>query len=475
MTKEEEIQEIERGVKKYAPVVAEFFDRTDSVADFAKTLHDAPLDDVQRDRQKKIIGIIQAWLAPLFSNAHTMTPPLAMNIVDHHAVLNHPILLATNIIANAHTLLSEERKPPITVFTSAVVPPNNFFNKKGFLFHGKRVPLFSNSEMHMASCCIPVRDLRFTAQMKTTGAWKNFDSHEQAFLSELENDFVSLGSEHDRNYMDQVSRINAYLWKRLFAPELRDRIPDLHYVPQEEVLKDLLPELLEDTSSLPYRMLFDNSLREAILSAFRGCTGCWDEEHQKGTHFFWHRTASLETERLFLENGKLVSPDHSFSCQFDAQHILPLVSSGELIPNLFVIFACSVFWAGMRPLVGYGSCNYLTRMKDTWMKILSSSKAKDEYDRVVRIDTKGLVGGTIVTYTRNESGDISNEYMLDVIARGGLSSDYIQQLVSLSYAEILRPALLEIYESYVPVSERQKVTLTVRDMLGPGLEKLLSQ
>jgi len=72
----------------------------------------------------------------------------------------------------------------------------------------------------------------------------------------------------------------------------------------------------------------------------------------------------------------------------------------------------------------------------------------------------------VVTYARTSNGELVNQFALDIIAAGGLSKAYLENLVHMRYCDVLTPALLEIYESYVPVNERQKLSLTVADLTG---------
>lgn len=467
-SKEKEI--LESGVKEFSPVVGEYLTREDSILDFSKSLYKYATDEVQITRQKKICQAIESIASRIFSQPVKVETPLATNIVDHHAILNHPILLATNIVGNAFRINESRVKSdrPIIVLTSSIVPPNNFFNRKGFQFHGKRVPLFSNKEMHQASCFIGAHDFHFVARLKALELWGSFSASEKEFLSSIEQEIVGQLTPQTTNYNDQISLINTLLWKKLFAQSIRSEIPDVIYVTQEHLLKELAHEVLSDDNFVS-RAIFEPEIRSQVLNEFRGIAGCWDEVKDKGTHFFWFRNEKNEADRLFIFDNQLVSLDGNKKIALNREALIPLLQSGEIIPSLFVIFGFLCFWGGIRPLVGHGSSYYLTQMKQAWQKILINFDNK-EAERIGTIDTKGLVGGAIATFARNSQGDLESQYAFDVIASGGMTRSYLDHLLSMPYHALLQPALLDIYESYVPVEKRAKFSLTPADLMGNAFD-----
>lgn len=458
------IEKLKHGIREYAPIVAKYFDCQDRLIDYAPTLSKVMVDTTQRNRQHALchqIGLVQQRI---FGHPPTMTLPLAINIVDHHAWLNHPILAATNIVVNAHRILVDRTADPIVVLTSSIIPPNNFFNRKGFLLHGKKVPLFSNRDMHQASCFIPRHDLRFTNRLRSIGAWNAFTPDEQSFLVRLEAGVTALDFSLAQDYNDQISLINRWLWPQLFDPTLRATLPQLEYITQEEVVGSALPTTVSADTILA-RVLFDSSVRDDVLQAFRGLTGCWDETRHKGTHFFWHKTERNEPGRLWCAGDKLVAEDGVFSVPLKPEAIATAIRQQVLVPSLFTIFSHLIFWCGVRPLVGYGSGNYLTRMKEAWLNLLHRHMT-EEADRIAQINTKGLIGGFAVTFRRNERGAIDTQSVADIIYAGGLRREYLDRLFAMRLGDLLGPALIEIYQSYVPIEKREELGLTSADFMG---------
>lgn len=457
---------LEDAIKKYAPIVAESFNNNQTVFEYSKKLYDYNLDNVHEIRQKNIIRDLENNILEIFGRKEILRLPLAINIVDHHAILNHPILLATNILGNAYKLLDKDNKnkSSIVVLTSAIVPPNNFFNRKGFLLNGKRVPLFSNKEMHQASCFIPLHKFSFIERLKNIKSWHDFNEKEKNFLINLEKEICKIDFSRAKDYSDQISIINEFLWKMIFADDVRGHIPDLFYITQEKYFTKIISIILSE-DNIVKKSLFNSEFRDLVIKKFDGLIGCWDNRNKKGTHFFWYRNKNNEAKRLYLKNNYLESEDKLYKIELEQDKIKYLLKNNEIIPNLFLIFSYLVFWCGIKPLVGYGSGNYLTKMKEVWMEIFQESD-KEEYLRTKGINTKSLVGGQIVTYNRNEKNEIYSQFAFDVIYNGGLDKKYLKNLFSMQYRALLKPALMEIYESYVPLDERIDLQLKTSDMMG---------
>ena len=464
MDKIQQINVLKEGIRKYVPVVAEFFDQDESIIDYSHRIHNHLIDNIYKNRQHNLCRVIEKYVEKLFGEKININPPLIINIVDHHAILNHPILVSTNIISDAYRLMEKRPKQPIVVLTSSIIPVNNFFNKKGFDFHCKRVPLFSNKEMHQASCFLDKRDFSFVQKLKDIDSWKMFDVTEQQFLLSIEKEILSLDFSRAQSYNNQISIINHFLWKKLFHEDFADDVPELFYLTQEDIVRELAVEILSE-DNIVSKAIFDNDFRQIVLNNFDGLTTCWDEEKNKGTHFFWYKDENNEAKRLYLKDGSLVSENGLKKIKLTKEEIIPLVQKNELVPSLFVVFGYMTFWCGLKPLVGYGSCNYLTKMKEAWQKTLKDRDFQ-EYERMTEINTKSLVGGEIATYGRNGKNDLVELYAFDVIARGGLTKTYLEKLFSMGIRDLLMPAVLEIYKSYVPVEERQELNLKSEDLVG---------
>ncbi|EKD44012.1 MAG: hypothetical protein ACD_72C00033G0001 [uncultured bacterium] len=291
-----------------------------------------------------------------------------------------------------------------------------------------------------------------------------FGDGEKQFLLSIEKEILALDFSRAQSYNDQISIINNFLWKKIFHEDVRGNIPELYYLTQEDIARDLASHILCG-DNIVSKAIFDADFRQIVLNNFRGVTVCWDEEKNKGTHFFWYKDENNESKRLFLKDQFLVSENGLKKIKLIKEEIISLIEKNEIVPSLFVVFSYMTFWCGLKPLVGYGSCNYLTKMKETWLKTLKDNDTV-EYERMLTLDTKSLIGGEIATYGRNEKHELIDLYAFDIIEKGGLTKQYLEKLFSMRFRDLLMPALPEIYKSYVPTEERQELDLKSEDLVG---------
>ena len=195
--------------------------------------------------------------------------------------------------------------------------------------------------MHQASCFIGLHDFNFIKRLKDTNKWKEFGKEEQQFLLAIQEEITNLDYSHAKDYDDQISLIDQFLWKKLFQEDIRDNVPDLYYLAQENIMRELLPSILIE-DNIVSQALFNSNFRQIILDNFEGIIGCWDKKNDKGTHFFWYKDENNEAKRLFLEGKFLISQDKSKKIRLDRKEILSLIEKKEIIPNLFVIFGYMV-------------------------------------------------------------------------------------------------------------------------------------
>src|SRR3989344_4391835 len=104
---------------------------------------------------------------------------------------------------------------------------------------------------------------------------------------------------------------------------------------------------------------------------------------------------------MHVEGGYLVANDGSVKVALTPDDLIEKLRTKSLVPNLFLVFAYLTYWCGIKPLVGHGSSLYLSKMKEAWLDVLKIMP--EEAARVASIDTKGLIGGSVVAYKRENS------------------------------------------------------------------------
>lgn len=212
----------------------------------------------------------------------------AMNIVDHHQLLNHPLLLGTNIIANADRLLGGGDRRPIITFSCSNVAPGNSYMRGGFRFREETVPYFTAKQHRDAIYYTGSRRFDFVERLRAIKRWDRYSPCDQQFLTEYQLFLNGLDYSHTGRHRDQLTVALRSTWPLLFAEPLRATLPELLYATAEDVTRECLLELLPRANFLS-AALFDADFRREVLAAFRGVVIAWDEAAGKGTHFFWRK------------------------------------------------------------------------------------------------------------------------------------------------------------------------------------------
>lgn len=473
---EKEKQLVIAQTKKYAPQLGRLFDLNMKLKDFPAELYNFEVAKEHVKRQDVIKQVIFKKIGKLFGKNFkeelkiNLDGKLALNIADHHQVLNHPFLISANLIGGADKILAKNKADASIVISSGDVPPNNYFSKNGFTFHGKRVPIFSNSETEYCSYYIPKRDFDFIARLKTADRWKDFLQEEKDFLISQFEKIKNFDYSNCENYLDQISVIIKNTWPDLFEKKLRVNLFELIYITQEEVVTEALIKILKEDNIIS-RSLFNKEFRQVILDNFRGNVVAWKENEGKGTHFFWRKYPGRpQSLRLYAEGEKLAPQDQRFkdlAVPLERDVIIDLLKKREIYPSLFMIFGVLNFYAGIKPLVGYGSVIYLDFMKQAWIKTLENFNLMDEIELIKKVQTDGLVAGLTVFFKR-EDNKLKTLFAHDIFFNGGMSEEYIKTILSMNYGEFLKVASADLYDyiakKYIPKDKRLKLNINFDDL-----------
>jgi hypothetical protein len=384
--------------------------------------------------------------------------------------LNHPLLISSNVVANAEKILNKKKSGPIIVFSSGDVPPNNYFSKNGFTFHDKKVPIFTNKEKECNSNLLPVRDFDFIGNLELAKRLSEFNPAETDWLESEQQWIKSLDFSGCRNYNDQISLIVRKQWPRLFEAKLRPNLPELLYITQEDITTQCLLELVSE-DNLVTHSLFDQKFRTKILEAFRGIVVTWAEDEAKGTHFFWRKyPGQSRSLRMYLKGNVLTPHDERFSdlaFELDRDTVVHLLKTGEIYPSLFVIFLVLNFHFGVKPLVGQGSITYLNLIRGRWIEILKDSDYESEIAHINSYEIDKLITGLIIFFHRQEKS-LKTLWAYDIFFKQGLPEEYYRHLYSMPFKDVLSTSLTGIYDyigsKYVPKDKRLSPTVKADDL-----------
>ncbi|ANW21567.1 hypothetical protein I3J09_27190 [Streptomyces clavuligerus] len=451
-------------IRRYVPSMAPYFEIDRPLGEYAAGLQPTWVDPVHAERQEGVARAVRRVLRQAFGPAAAglsvdARDVRAINIVDHHQLLNHPLLLGTNIIANADRLVGGGDRRPIVTFSCSNVPPSNHYMRNGFQFRGETIPYFRAKEHRDAMYYTGVRSFDFVERLRTLRRWDRFTPDDQDFLIEYQGFLNGLDHPHTDRHRDQLAVALRHTWPLLFARELRRDIPELLYANSEDVARECLLELLTEENFLS-AALFDPGFRQQVLDAFRGVVVAWDEAADKGTHFFWRKYPGRpRLLRLYAEGSELVPADPRFrhlTVPLELAAVRDHLEREEIIPSVALCMSV-LLYAGVKPLVGPGSLVYTTQLRDGWTALLDRHGHPAEAARVAQVDTAGLIAGTPMFFGR--SGDaVRTLYAADVFSGGGMSESYMKTVLNAPLKDLLSVGSSGVYSlfshSYIPKEER---------------------
>lgn len=472
---EQERDQIIAQLKHYVPKLVPLFELDAPLREYSRQLYNFSISELQRTRQDLLKTIIQEKIRELFGGAAAelkinFEEKLAFNIADHHQVLNHPVLISSNVLSSVDKFLQPTKQDATITISSGDVPPNNFFSKNGFQLHGKRVPIFSTAEREYCSYYLPKRDFNFVDRLKKSDRFGEFDKEEQAFLEQEYARISALDFSRCSNYNDQISVVVRDTWPRLFEEKLRQTLPELLYVTQEELTSRALLKLLREDNIVSASIL-DPDFRKQVIEAFRGIVVAWREDEHKGTHFFWRKyPGEPRALRMYIAGDKLVPDDERFrdlAVPLDRDTLAELLRSKEIYPSLFLIFAVLHFFSGAKPLVGHGSLMYLALMKERWLKVLKGSRFEDEQRDIEGVGMSGLVAGLPIFFKRT-SGQFRTLYGYDIVYEGGVKEEYLRRLFDMKLKDLMTVSVADMYpycsSKYIPEEKRLHARVTTDEL-----------
>lgn len=455
---------VREGLREYVPLVADVFETPEPLLEYSKNLYADPVDPVHVERQHAIANNVQEYVKRIHGVEIPVQVPMVVNVVDHHSLFNNPILIATNITAQAHRLL--DGGDPFVVFSTSMVPQDNYFND--IRYHGHRIPFFAKKQMKQVACFMDKHEYASVDRLKQSKKWNKLTEEEQQFIEQYERSLADIDVRGAQTMNEQLSIVNTHLWKQIFDESIRESVPDMYYVTNEDILMGMTQELLHGDHIIS-RSIFDADMRAEVLARFEGLTGCWNMEKGKGTHFFWHRKADNTIEPLYLNGTSLVNQDKTYAVELTPADLESEMMTLEIVPSLFLIYGFLCLYSGVKPLVGYGSLNYITDMKNAWLELLDEQDP-EEAALMRSVNTLGLVGGFITTFNRNTEGNLENRYVMDLIADGGITKEYLDNLFKMKMNDLLAPAAIEVYGSYLPAEARKDHGLSTADVMGEAFD-----
>lgn len=425
------------------------------------------------------LDVVYQYVAPLLGAgvAQNVCSELDVSPVvlttNHHGVDFFAQSVQGSLIFSLRLLNGNPAKT-VPIFACGGVPLDNLTYPQGLLLYQadernpaaipRRLPIFPNRlRRQIVSAAAPIdqtmiqRALQRAAKMVSDN---EISSSSFVVLLQILEDYGAQSIIDLPTYSDQAVVLNHRIWRRLFADS--EGVPDMVYLELEKIAAALLEVDLMKTDSLASWVMLDSVCREQVLGELDGLTVCWQRDRLAnrlagqfdggcGTIFFWGISDANRRVPLALvtaTSGDMLrgidDRGQPFEHPFDPKSIAQGLRAKRLLPSLFTCFLTLAFARGVRCLGGYYQAQYLPAIQRGLSKVL---KQHSDYDHVVddleQVHTAGYFGGMQAVMHSPKHDHVVPAGPIEIIASGGLTSDDVERVRTLSVYDAHVASLFE--------------------------------
>lgn len=396
---------------------------------------------------------------------------------DHHGPLTHPFFVNSNLLASLpyfdHT---DHLLQNIIVLSCSNVSLNNSSFPRGLLFNS-----YAKGKMQMHRLSF----LPSNAHSSTVYGFRPYTKEEVSKVRLALKEKVKNGDVHNaeaeklnalideiydrpeifgcKSFSDQMVKTNYKLWQKFFKSSI-GAPPNLIYVEQESLVIDLLitHHLHQDT--VVNHILFDSHYDDLIKKYFEGIMGTFSLAEGWGTYLFW----GVSNEKnyrvsLFKQDNKLVSKDGSFVLELTPESLKEALETKQIIPSMMMIFIVISFYYGLKCLGGFNQVNYLTLMKNAYLRAMVDRGNYRSIEICARAQTKEIGDGLTIAFLGGPNGELIPATGIDLYLYGTDETwtKIVQESKIVTLEEALNPLMPEFYKIIYPDTERQSALLEI--------------
>lgn len=482
----EKFEQLVEKVLEKRPVLREIIQKRGkkNLYEYAKDYINVNLNPPIQQRQDEFIGTFEAEVKRLLGSrvakeaADQLAAHYYVSTADHHGPVTHPFFINSNLLTAAPFFEhSDSVLKNVIVLACGSVSLNNSSWPRGLLFNtytkGKiqtqRLSFFPAKDR-----LCPVFNYRaYTKEdiERARGFLKDMiqlgdvhaeeGGHVEALLDEIYLRPEVLDSE---DFSDQVTKTNFHLWKKFFGPKYQNDAPNLIYLEQESLVSKLLINyhLFADTTIT--HLLLDPDYDSLIQMYFEGIMGAFDRKSKYGTYLFWALPKGAKYRvQMWKEGNKLVTEDGSYSIELKPEVIQKALESKEIIPSMMLCYIVLAFYYGLKCLGGFSQVNYLTFMKNAYIKMQADRGNYRSIEVCARSQTKEMGGDFTLAFMGGPNGELVPATGLDLILYGDEQTwpSLVEQSKVVSLEEGVYSLMPEFYRILYLETERDPELLSL--------------
>lgn len=451
------------------PILAEILKRRGekNLLEYANEYVDVNLGSALPQRQNELLETVYELTDERFGTevATSVVEQLKkyyfVSTADHLGPLTHPFFVNSNLLT-ASTLMahSDPVLKNIIVLGCANIAHNNSSFPRGLLFNQfannqytlRRLPFLPTRQEPHIVYSIPAFNAeslsKTYASLSSMRAKNEVGAREYDILNDLIKEVYDKPEILEgKDYCDQAAKTNFVLWKKFFQASGVE-LPNLIHLEKELLVVKLINKyhLYQDT--IINHVLFDPKYEPYINNYFEGIYGSFSRADMRGTYLFWALPKGHNDYiSLWKKGNYLVSKDESYKIELNPETLRAAMESKELIPNILLKFMVVSFYYGLKCLGGFNQVNYLTLLKNNYIKMNADLGNYRSIEVCARAQTKELVDGLSIAFLGAPENPFTLATGIDLILYGHKEgwNNLMHVTKSLSFEEAFNPLLPEIY------------------------------
>jgi len=448
-----------------------------------KTLHEYAQEyiDVNRGpgfakRQNEFLAVFRRYTAGLLgrdvSNAATqqLKKHYFLSTADHHGPVTSPFFINGNLVtAVPYFGYPDPLLKYIIVLSCGNVSLGNSSYPRGLLFTAYAKDKIINHKVSFfpaSDRLCPVFDFRAYTEDDIKNAKKGLN--EKVRVGELAQpeadkvlnilDKVYLDPEvfKCKNFSEQITKTNFNLWQMFFETS-HVTPPNLIYLEQESLVLELIRSKHLDQDTVIRHILFDKTFDSLMKKYFDGIQGAFDTKEKVGTYLFWGLPKGSKYRLQLWRNGdELVSDDGSYKVKLTPDALREAFDRKELIPSMMLCYMVLSFYYGLKCLGGFSQVNYLTEMKNAYIKMQADRGYYRSVEVCARAQTKEMGGDFALAFLKCPNGKIIPATGIDLVLYGAPDtwSRLVHKSDVLTIKEAVYSLMPEFYKIVYPEKDR---------------------
>jgi len=476
---EDQFKRLKEKVLEKRPILREIIVKrgAKSLYDYAKEYISVNLNPPIRQRQDELISTVEAEVMRLLGKKIAREAAVQLehyyyvSTADHNGPLCHPFFINSNLLTAAPFF---EHSDPllnnVIVLSCGSVSLNNSSYPRGLLFNTYtkgRIQTQKLSFFPAKDRLCPVFNYRpFGVEdiERAKGSLYQMVSSQDVHREEASKIDSLLDEIYMRpdilaceSFSDQTAKSNFYLWKKFFGAKNIDEAPNLIYLEQESLVSKLIVAFHLYSDTTISHIFFDNTYDPLILNYFEGIMGAFDRKDHYGTYLFWGLPKGAKYRiQLWKQGNELKSEDGSYRIQLNPGALKKALETKEIMPSMMLSHMVLSFYYGLKCLGGFSQVNYLTLMKNAYIKMQVDRGNYRSIEVCARSQTKEMGGDFTFSFLGGSKGELVPSTGLDLIMYGTDQtwSCLVEQSKQITLEEAIYPLMPEFYRIIYPETQR---------------------